>query len=226
MANPPDLAFAVPRGFEDVACKDILRFVSPRSTHFQLDTGYVHLKTDDISTFSSVLDAYDAGRLWSVTRCLICLHEQSLVLSKDLELRLAAERKSLPSKRSRARTAAGARAGNTSESTVDTSSVQSGPTESENVYLTLLQENIRSSKAQFARAFEVWKGATKYEKIEQGLPVSFAVRLDRRDFLFPTLKSLDIERSLGSAFYDRLEDHVHRDNIRVRLENPDLEVTW
>jgi hypothetical protein len=219
MTDPPYIALAVPRGFEDVACKDILRFVSPQSALFQLDTGFVHLKTNDVSTFSSILEAYDAGKLWSVTRCLVCLRDQPLMIPKDLELRLVAERKSLPSKRSRTRAVLG------QEVIRESTPTELERTESEAAYIALLQNDLEALQDGFDRAFKAWRAHARLSEMHEKSSLSFAVRMERRDFLFPTLRSLDIERSLGSSFYGLLERHLHCDDIRVRLENPDLEVT-
>lgn len=223
MPRPPRLIFGVPRGFEDVAAGDVLRFLPLQRKAYSIearhDTGSVVIAVQQPEDLQACLNVYDAGHLWSVQRCMLEVG-LPLELSKQIVDQLQNERKELPSKRSR--TIKEEHASKKRLRARIAPLVDKQATPGEEAVLRLLQGIVADRLAELQQCLAVWsqlKG-TQFE-----CPESFALRFDRRETLFPTLNSKDLAREAGGALYDALCRLSGQEKQKVDLTDPDIEVS-
>ena len=221
VSHVPRLLFAVPRGFEDVAAQDILRFLPVRPDHIEArnDTGLVALCFTSGEALQACLQSYDEGVCWAVHGASLEIGEP-LQLSAELCDRLTVERKALPSKRSRyikEEAASKKRLRARVEPLVEKQT-----TASEETVLRLIKEMVEARHGEFEQALAIWTAFKGNDKDQY--PASFALRFERRDFLFPTLTSKDLARQAGGDVYDLLCRLSGQPKQKVDLTSPDLEV--
>ena len=222
-AHLPRLLFAVPRGFENVAAQDVLRFLpintADATFEARLDTGIVGMKLQSRDDLQACLQAYDAGHLWAVQRCMLEVGEP-LQLSSELCDSLTAERKALPSKRSRYIKDDAASKKRLRARVEPLAEKQTTP--GEETFLELLKGMAEAREAEFKQALQIW-ASFKHSR-EDMFPESFALRFERRDFLFPTLTSKDLATQAGGDVYDLLCRLSGKEKQKVDLTSPELEV--
>ena len=233
--NIPILALSVPRGFEDIASEDILRYLPIKRDSLAIscaaDSGYVHVQAFVSADLRTCLEVYYRGLLWSVTRCILVLGNALQSLPSGLHASLETERKALPSKRSRTKPPACAHgeARKRSKNRRKIAPLNMAAVPSEVLLLECLTNAVQARQEALSVAFDVWKDVAHGAKESQAearvqLPLSYAVTFDRRELLLPTLKSQDISRILGDEFGNLLLAMTDRETIPVDLEKPDLEV--
>ena len=246
---PPRLLFAVPRGFEDVAAQDILRFLPPlHDAHSKdldaqakpvdvrcaPDSGYVELQPPNDTILRSCIDAYNSGVLWAVTRCLIGIGPP-IPIHAELEEHLQADRLQLPSRQSAA----------LPEATEDTRHRLSKrrkkrgprperdtmPSETrllEHLCAAGLRETQESGS--LTESLDSWQwqrqqAPTRAREPDAEPAFTFAVNFERRELHLPTLKSSDIASRIGGDLHTLLLQWTGRDEQQVNLGNPDLNVS-
>lgn len=254
MTRVPTIAFAVPRGFEDVASSDIARHLTSTQagTHVTAgfaDSGYVWVEPDSWKALEDVLQIYDDGQLWCTTRCVVCIGQGRSVIPDELLRELDEDRRALPSRRSReiktdepARRPDGRPSNNNLRRRVAPLQ-HSERSPGEERYLAWLDEvllgdddsrglvadNKRGSAKQLSDALKAWEiyytlRGEQCPRITGQDAISFAIRAEKREMLFPTLRSQDIARRSAETIGVELHKLIACERLKVNLENPEVQV--
>lgn len=234
------LAFRVPKGFEDVAWQDIRRFlpVLPADTastgwHVKFLSGLVLLSLPFGPQLEACLSKYAEGVFWSVIRLSLCMDcpciavDDISAIPDRIVTSLEADRKSLPSKRSRQILNPEASKGRNSRYRRRVAPLDIDSTPSELAFLDFLTELVHSQHASHSMLYSLWKSLKGSAFVEDRayLPASFAVRFERGDFLFPTLKSPTIASHLADLYGTQLLRMTGKDEIKADLASPEYEVS-
>lgn len=234
------LALKVPKGFEDVAWQDIQRFIpleiskaAVAGSHVKLFSGAVLLSVPLGDSLDAVISKYSEGKLWSVTRMLLSLDSSSEetedlpCIPEEILKWLETERISLPSKRSRQIINPEASKGRNSRYRRRVAPLDIDNTPSELAFMERLAEIARSQSESHSLLYNIWKGAkgVQYAEDRKYLPRSFAIRFERGDFLFPTLKSSKIAGHLGELYGFQMMNMTERTDLKADLTSPEYEVS-
>lgn len=241
------LAFSVPRGFEDVAWNDILRHLPDESSRALADSnhqrrevnitplsGYVLLYLPIGGALNKCLDTYAQGHFWSVIRLYLSLQpfegvsiDQTSTLptiSETTRQGLDDERKSLPSKKSRQIQSTDVSKKRLNRFRKRVAPLDIDTTPHELAFIEQLTDIAASQEDSHTRLYKFWK-VLKHSADQHNVPESFAIRFERRSFLFPTLKSSKIAFHLAEIYGSQLQNIAGCESIRADLEHPDYEVS-
>lgn len=233
------LAFEVPKGFENIAWEDIKRFLPAASAidgaaeydnSVQVLSGLILLALPVGPTLDKCLTAYSEGSLWAVTRVLLSLHDGQddvlAALATEICKELEAERRSLPSKRSRQIINPNLSKGKNSRYRRRVAPLDIDTTPSELAFLDRITGIADVQSGSHKRLYEMWKAYRdkSYGTEEPAPPLrSFAVRFERRDFQFPTLKSAKISFYLAEQYGAQIYEMTGT-RVRADLTSPEYEV--
>lgn len=248
---PPRLLFAVPRGFEDVAAQDILRFLPPlvdahsedlagrtrpEDVRYSPDSGYVELQPPHDAIFRSCIDAYNSGVLWAVTRCLIGIGPP-IQISAELEQQLHADKLLQPSRQN----ATPVEAVEDTRHRLSKRRAKRGPRPERDIMPSetkllehLCAAGLRETQASGSlnASLEAWQRQREHDPTGATVPdagaelaFTFAVNFERRELHLPTLKSSDIASRIGGDLHTLLLQWTGKDEQKVNLSNPDLNVS-
>ena len=245
----PRLLFAVPRGFEDVAAQDILRFLPPlHDAHSEdlagrartedircsPDSGYVELQPSNDTILRLCIGAYNSGVFWAVTRCLIGIG-LPIPIPAELEEQLHADKLQLPSRQN----AALPEATEDSRHRLSKRRKKRGPRPEREAMPseTRLLEHLCAAglrgtqeSGDLTATLEAWEWQREQDTERATEPdpkpaFTFAVNFERRELHLPTLKSSDIASRIGGDLHTLLLQWTGREEQKVNLSNPDLNVS-
>lgn len=241
-ANPSGfvrLAFKVPKGFEDIAWQDIKRFIPTEVStaavadgRLELLSGFVLLSLPVGVDLEACLSRYAQGVFWAVTRVLLSMQalgealDDLPTISEDMCRGLEADRKSLPSKRSRQIINPEASKGRNNRYRRRVAPLDIDSTPSEVDFLDRLKHIADSQNESHRALFRTWKAFKGEEPTgdHSRIPESFAIRFDRGSFLFPSLKSSKIASHLADLYGAHVMDMTGRDDLKADLTSPEYEV--
>lgn len=237
--QPIQLAFEVPRGFEDVAWRDIQATLSKAAAVTSTSdlcvaivSGFVLLALPVGALLDTCLSLHAEGSFWAVTRVLLSMQsadgDVSMLptLSSELCEGLQTDRKALPSKRSRAIVDPNASKARKNRTRRRVAPLNIDKTPFEQSFLERLSEIVQCQRHSHRAVYNVWKKIKHPDHYddESLLPTTFAIRFERRDFLFPTMKSSRIAQYLAEEYGRQVLSFTGRKDLKADLLAPDYEV--
>lgn len=235
------LAFEAPKGFEAVAWQDVKRFLPPSaveaagsSSHVKLLSGWILLALPAGPVLDSFLSRYAEGSFWAVTRVLLSLHtEQDALqdlpaLSPEICEGLEEERKNLPSKRSRQIINPNISKSKNTRYRRRVAPLDMDTTLFELAFVERLTAIAETQRNSHETIYTIWKKARRCNQVEEVVhsdPRNFAVRFERREFLFPTLKSAKISFYLAEHYGTQIVSFSGKEGLKADLMSPEYEVS-
>lgn len=217
---------------------DILRFLpihrSTLTLRCPVDSGFVFVKVANPSDLRRLVQVYDSGELWCVTRCMIALVEDNYKLGKELCNDIERERRSLPSKKSRNKAKSLDDASKQPKNdlrphTAPFSDGDPSTTPSEGILMAKFVALLKQDKPRIREVLNLWwhlpcRNRKAMESLSDLAPQSFAFHFERREFIFPTYRNQDVSRILGECTGSLVLELAGMPDIDVDLSKPELDV--